>query len=197
MNGRHQAFLDAEALLEQHVHQRGQAIGRAGGVGNDVVPGRIILVMIDADDHRDVLVLGGGGDDDFFRAGGQMALGFQAVGEKAGGFDDQFHAQLFPRQGRGVLGADDVDVASIDDQDVIVGFVGRGFAGGNLAAKPSLGGIIFEEIGQIVRRNDIADGHDVHVGADHALLGDCPEDQAANASKTVDCNFYSHNSMSF
>jgi hypothetical protein len=44
---RHQALLDAPALLDQDVDHRRQAVGRATGVGDDVVPGRVILVVVD------------------------------------------------------------------------------------------------------------------------------------------------------
>ena len=149
--------------------------------------------MVDAHDHRDVLIFGRGGNDDFFGAGGQVAPGFGRVGEQAGAFDDQLGAQFFPGQARGVLGADHAHIAAVDGQNIVLRLVGRGWAGGDLAGKAPLGGIVFEEIGQIVRRNNIADGDDLHVGADHALLGDGAENQAADASEAVDCNFNCHN----
>ena len=72
------------------------------------------------------------------------------------------------------------------------GLSGGGFAGGNFALEAALGGIVFEEIGQIVRRNDVADGDDFDVLADHALFGDGAENQAPDATETIDCNFNCH-----
>ena len=71
VDGGHEAFLEAEAFLEQHMDERRQAVGGAGGVGNDVVLGRIVLVVVHAHHDRDVLVLGRGGDDDLLGAGGR------------------------------------------------------------------------------------------------------------------------------
>ncbi len=39
VDGGHQPLGDAEALLEQHMHDRREAVGGAGGVGDDVVVG--------------------------------------------------------------------------------------------------------------------------------------------------------------
>ena len=58
MDGRHQAFLDAEAFLEQHVHDRRQAVRRAARVGDDVVLAGVVLLVVDAHDDGDVLALG-------------------------------------------------------------------------------------------------------------------------------------------
>ena len=65
---RHQRAADAEVLV-QHLGHRREAVGGAGRVRDDVVLGRVVLLVVDADDDRDVLVLGGRGDDDLLRAG--------------------------------------------------------------------------------------------------------------------------------
>ena len=54
----HQTFLDAEAFLEKDVDDRRQAVRGATGVGNDVVLGRVVLLVVDAHDDGDVLALG-------------------------------------------------------------------------------------------------------------------------------------------
>ena len=72
--------------------ERGQAIGRAGGIGNDVVLRGIVFAFVYTDDDGDVVVLGGSGDNDFFGACNEVTFGLFAVGEQAGRFDDQFYA---------------------------------------------------------------------------------------------------------
>ena len=47
----HQAGLDADAFLQQHVDDGREAVGRAGGVGDDVVLGRVVLALVDAHDE--------------------------------------------------------------------------------------------------------------------------------------------------
>jgi hypothetical protein len=39
VDGGHQAFVDAETFLEQHMNNRREAVRGAGGVGNDVMLG--------------------------------------------------------------------------------------------------------------------------------------------------------------
>ena len=43
----HQPLGDAKALM-QHLDHRGDGVGGAGGVGDDVVPGPVVLVLVDA-----------------------------------------------------------------------------------------------------------------------------------------------------
>src|SRR5690606_12319368 len=69
----HQTLDDAE-VLHQGLRHRRHAVGGAGGVGQDVVVGRVVLVVVDAHDDRQVLALGGGGDDDLLGAGVEVLL---------------------------------------------------------------------------------------------------------------------------
>jgi hypothetical protein len=79
------------------------------------------------------IALGRSGDDDLLRAGGDVAVRFFGIGEEAGGFDDEVHAERFPRQFRRRLGADDEDVLAVDDEHIVFGFVGSGFLGADFA----------------------------------------------------------------
>ena len=90
-----------------------------------------------------------------------------------------------------------MDVAAIDDENIVLRFVRGRFAGGNLAFETALGGIVFEEVSQIVGGDDIADGDDFDILADHALFRDGAENEPANASKSIDCNFNCHIFNSF
>jgi hypothetical protein len=87
MHRRHPPFADAEALMD-HLGERRQAIGRARGVRDDVVLGRSVSVIVDAQDDREVWSLGRRRDDDFLRAGRQMLRRTIAIGEDAGGLED-------------------------------------------------------------------------------------------------------------
>src|ERR1043166_2236655 len=115
------------SMAKASLRQRGKAISGAGGVGNNVVPSAIVFALVHAHDDGDVVVLGGGGDDDLFRASDQVPLGLFAVGEQAGGFDDHFNPQRLPRKIRRVLGADDLYLLAVDDEDIILEAVRGGF----------------------------------------------------------------------
>ena len=60
----HDAADDAACFQDDLDHRR-QAVGGATGVGEDVVLGRVVLVVVDAEHDGEVLVGGGRGDDDF------------------------------------------------------------------------------------------------------------------------------------
>jgi hypothetical protein len=50
----------------------------------------------------------------------------------------------------------------------------------------------FHEIGEVVGRNDIADGDDFDVLADETLFDERAEDEATDASEPVNCDFDCH-----
>src|SRR5208283_4427524 len=62
VDGGHDAADDAECVVEHLDHGR-EAVGGATGVGEDVVLGRIVLVVVDAEHDGEVLVGGRGRDD--------------------------------------------------------------------------------------------------------------------------------------
>ena len=126
-----------------------------------------------------------------------MALGLLHVGEQAGGFNHQFHAQRLPRQFGGRLGADHLDILAIDDNHVVFGLVGGGFLGADRAFEAALDGIIFEQIRQVVRRHDIADRDHFDFLAHQSLFDERAEDQATDAPEPVDCYFHCHNFFVF
>jgi hypothetical protein len=91
VDGGHDAGRDAEGVVED-LDDRREAVCGAGGVGDDVVLGGDVLVVVDAEDDGEVLVLGRGRDDDLLDGGAEVRLGLLRVGEEAGGFDDDLRA---------------------------------------------------------------------------------------------------------
>ena len=85
-----------------------------------------------------------------------------------------------------------MDVFAVNDQDVIFGLVGGGFFGGDRAVEASLGGIIFEQISEVIGGNDIANRNNFNVFAHEALFDHRAEDQPPDAAKTINSNFHSH-----
>jgi hypothetical protein len=96
VHGGEQPALDAEAVV-QHLGHRREPIGGAGGIGDHLVLGRVVLAFVDAEDDGDVLVLRGRGDDDLLRAARRgVATRLGRVGEEPGGLDHQVHAHVGP-----------------------------------------------------------------------------------------------------
>jgi hypothetical protein len=105
------------------------------------------------------------------------------------------YAQLSPGELCRGLGTDDKDVLAVNDENVVFSFVSGGLLGTDGTRETTLRGVVLQQVGQVVGRNDIADGDDVERRTEKALLYEGAEDEAANATETVDCDFYSHNTL--
>ena len=192
VDGGHQTFLDAETFLEENVHERREAVRGAARVGDDVVIGRIVLLVVHAHDDRDVLALCRSRNNNLLRASHEMTFGLVGFGEEAGGFDDDVHAQRLPRQLGGRFGGDHFDLGTVDDEHIVLGFVRRRFLGADGSGEAALRGIVLEQIREIVGWDNVTDGDDFHFLADETLLDHRAEDQTADAAEPVDCNFDRH-----
>ena len=125
MHGGHETLLDAEAFLQEDVDDGCEAVGGAAGVGDDAVLGDIKLLVVDAHDDGDVLVLGGCGDDDLLGAGGDVALGLLALGEESGRLDHDIDAEFLPgKSGGAFLHGEALDLVAIHHEGVVL-FNGR------------------------------------------------------------------------
>ena len=193
VDGGHESFGDAKAFFEKHVNQGRQAVGGAGGVGNQMMPGGIIGFVVDShDDCSHAVAFGRRGDDDFFGAGLDVTLGFGAGGKETGGLDDDFNAHFFPRQAGRFAGADDANVLAIYRENIVGRLVHRRLPRRNDALEASLRRVVLEQISQVVRWDDIADGDNFYFVSGESLLHQSPKNQAANASKTVNRYFCCH-----
>ena len=186
VDGGHQALGDAEAFLEQDVHEGGEAVSGAGGVGDDVVLGGVVLVVVDADDNGDVLVLSRRGDDDLLGAGLEVAAGLGGLGEETRGLDDNLDAHGAPRELGGGLGGDDLDLVAVDHEHIVLGLVRGGLPGGDGASEATLGGVVLEKVGEVVGRDDVTDGDDIELGPQVTLLDEGAEDETADAAESID-----------
>src|SRR5690606_27626761 len=185
----HETTLDADRVVER-LGQRREAVGRAGGVRDDVVRGRVVVGVVDTDDERGVLVLRGRGDDDLLGAGVDVRLGLGRVGEEAGGLDDDVGAELAPREVGRVAFLEGADLLAVgDDGLVFVARVRVGYTGDGVVLEQVGEGLV---VGQVVHADDLdvgargedrpvevptdtaeavdsdADGHDVPPGASGA-----------------------------
>ena len=185
VDGGHQTLGNAEAFLEQHVHHGREAIGGTAGVGNNVMILCVVLVIVHAHHHGQILAFGGGTDNDFLRAGFEVSLRFFGISEQAGGFDHHIDAQLFPRQLGRSASADDFHFIAIDDERIVALMC-------DLAGKRALRGIIFNKVREIIRRDDIAHCDDVDRRAHESLFHHRAVSQPANPPETINCNFDSH-----
>ena len=144
----------------------------------------------DLHDDGDVLAFGRGGDDDFFTSGGDVALGFIGLGEETGGFDHEVDPQLFPWEGGGAfLHGETFDFVSVDHEDVVLRHGGGRFGAGDVEVKTALGGIVFDEVGEVVCGYKVVDGDHLKFGSEESLLAESPENQSAYPTESINCDF--------
>ena len=98
VDGRHQAFLDAE-VVEHDLGDRGQAVGRAAGVGHDrVLPALYFSSLTPMTNVGMSLSLAGAEMTTRLAPAVRCLLRTLAGGEQAGGLDHVVDLEVLPRQ---------------------------------------------------------------------------------------------------
>ena len=180
MNGGHQALFNAELVIENLCH-RCQAVGGAGCCGDDVVVCGIVGVRVDAIDEGCVYFLARSGDDDLLGAGLEVSLGVVAVGEAAGGLDDEVYVVLAPLELLRVLFCGYHDAVAVNGNGLIVV--------SNFAIEAAQYGVVLQQVSQraVVGQVVYCNNFEVVV-----TLSDCTEKVTANAAKAIDTYADSH-----
>ena len=174
------------------MHDWREAVRGAGRVGNDVMHRQIELLIVHAHHDGDVFTLRRSGDDDLLGPSGDVALGLVRFGEETGGLDHELDAQFGPRELGGRARGNHEDFPAVDDEDVVLDLIGRRLLGADGAGELALRRVILEQVGKIVGGDDVSDGDDVERRSEQALFHECAENQATDATETVDCDFYCH-----
>src|SRR5947207_5792801 len=183
VNGVHQAAVDAEQVMDD-LGGGGEAVRRAARIADDVVAGRVVAALVDAEDDRDVLTLGRGADDHLLRAGLEMGACLPCIREQAGRLEDDVDAQLTPGQRGRILLLEHLDLAPVDDQGVL------GVVDGSRIG--AIRRVVLEQQ-RIERRVDqVVDGHDFDVGRP---LDQRLERLSPDPAEAVDADPYSHGSF--
>src|SRR5690606_10108963 len=169
MDRGHETFQDAPIVVHD-LGKRRQTIGRAAGIGHDVL-GRVVLLVVHAH-HEHGSVGGRGGNDHLLGAGGEMRLGFFHRGEKARGFDYEIGAYGVPFEIGRILFGGDADGLAVHDEFAVLGF-GRAF-------ELAVGGIVLAHVGYVVHVDEFVDPDDFHIVA----LDGGPERQTTNPAES-------------
>ncbi len=153
MDGGHEPLADAEGVV-QDLDDGGQAVGGAGGVGDDVVPAGVVLGVVDAEDDCEVFAFGGGADDDLLGAAAvDVGAGLLCGGEQPRGLDHDLDAEVFPRDLGGIALGEHLDGLPIDGDGVV--------AGGDVAREDAVVAIVLEEVCVGGRAGEVVHGDDL------------------------------------
>ena len=181
----HQAELDAERGVK-HLRDGREAVRGARAVREQVMFRAVVELVVDAHDDGEVVVLRGRRDDDLLRAGVEVRLALLLVGEEARALEHDVDAELFPRELRGVLFCEDLDVFPCEGK---LAFACRGLRLG--AAVDRVVVVKVSERGWI---REVVDGDELEI-RDFALLKRA-DDAAADSSETVDGDLLRHGDTS-
>jgi hypothetical protein len=77
----HQSFFDAKAFFQEDMHHGCETVRRATRVRDDVVFRRVVLLVVNAHNDRDVIVFRRRGNDHLLRSGLDMAARFSRFSE--------------------------------------------------------------------------------------------------------------------
>ena len=188
MNSGHDAGHDGIRLV-QGIGHRGQAVGGAGSRGDNLVfLGQGLLV--DAVDDGLQVIAGRGRDDDLLGASSDVSHALLFAGVEAGALQHDIDAQLAPGAILGILDGVDLDLLAVDD-DGVVGGVNGVLVLADAAQERTLRGIVLQQVSKHLGAGQVVDGNDfIALRLEHLT-----ESQTADAAKTIDSNFDSHNKI--
>ena len=161
MDGGHETLSNAELVVDD-LGERGQAVGGAGCVGEDVdVLG--VGLFVDTDDKHG-RVGRRGGDDDLLGTTLQVELGLFMLGEDTGRLDHVPDARVLPGDVGGVLFAVELDGLAVDNERVTL-VVDR-------TLEDAVGTVVFEHVGGVVNLNEgVVDGDNVYASVFETVDG--------------------------
>ena len=182
VDGGHQATDDTDMLV-QHLGDRREAVGGAGGVRNHGVRGAQHIV-VDAVDHRGVdIVAAWRGDHDLLRAAREVRRGLRLAGEEARTLEHKIDAELAPRELRGVALRQHLDAIAVDHHRVALDRDRTG----ELAVRRVVAG----QVGVGRRVAEVVDRHDLDL-ARAARFVERAQHIAPDAAVAVDAHLDRH-----
>src|SRR5271166_3561541 len=184
MDRRHEAVLDADRVVEHFRHRR-ETVGRARGVGDDVmVLGQ--LVVVDAVDDGEIGAVRRRGDHYPLGAGGQKHRGLVARGELAGALHPDVDAERLVGQLGRILDRGHFDLVPADDDHVAVN--------DDLMGKTAVHGVETKQVRVGLHRAEVVDRDDLDILA--ARLDHRTQHEPPDPSKAVNRYLRGHRELS-
>ena len=160
---------------------RGEAVGGAGGRGDDVViSGQDVMVDVEHDGGE--VIARRSGDDDLLGAGVDVSLGLGLAGVETGALQHDVDVELAPRELCRVSLGVDGDLLAVDLNEVLASHDGV------VAGVVALRRVVLQEVSKHLGGGEVVDSDDL--GA--LMTKHLTEGQAADATKAVDSNLNCH-----
>ncbi len=177
VGGGHHAFDDAKVIVE-HLGDRGQAVGGAASVADDVVLVVVVFIVVHANDKGAIFVLTRSGNQHFLCPCVQVLGCPFLADEHAGRLNDQIHIPGFPGQIFGVAIGGALDGVTIDGDRVVICL--------NVSPESAQHCVVLQQV-------SVGSGVRGVVDSDHlklAIFSACPAAHKvpADASKSVNCD---------
>ena len=177
---RHEAGLDPAELV-QHLRERRDTVRRAGGVRDDVMRVRVVLVVVHAEHDRDVRIRRRSGDDDLLRTRVEMLLRSLAIGEEPGRLEHDIDAEVSPRKRRRVALGEHPNLLTGRAQDALGEL--------DLALERAEIRVVAQEVRHRLRVPEIVQRDDLDVRAERVLRA---EEVPPDAAEPVDAHPSAH-----
>ena len=179
VHGGHRTGNDPEEAFHDEGY-RSKAVRGARGVGNDMVLGRIVVVVVYAHDDGEVFFLRRGCNDDFLGAVLDVDMGLFGGTENTRGFDHHVDAIGSPGEELGIAFREAMDLPVAHGG--IVAFH-HGVKIGTAVVR-----IVFEQMEVGFRIEEVVDGDDFHFILIFGVQS--AEDLPADTAETVDADSY-------
>ncbi len=182
VNRCHDTLSNAEGVVE-HLCQWSQAIGRAGGVGDDDVAAVQIIVVDTQYDSLIDFILRRHCQDNSLGSGFEMLLEGLSVPENPCCLDDHVDSQLGPGKFGGVR-LDEHFYLVVPNLHLPVAYF-------DLLIEAAHHRVVLEQVGEDVVVREVVDGHDFDARV--RPRGDDPENGPPDATESIDCNLHIRN----
>jgi len=179
VDGRHRSADDLELIVDNLGYWR-QAVRCARSIGNNVMFGRIVLIVIHAHDNGDVFVLSRSRNDDLFHRATHVLLGIFCIGESSRGLDHNLRANGSPIQLRRVLLGKYADSLVVDLYAVP--------ARSDVMGKIAQNRIVLKQVRESFRIGQIVNRYELQI----RIIKSRTKNVTSDTPESIDADFYRH-----
>mmetsp|Transcript_3228 Transcript_3228/g.3973 ORF Transcript_3228/g.3973 Transcript_3228/m.3973 type:complete len:359 (-) Transcript_3228:18-1094(-) len=188
MDGGHQALLNSNALLQEHMADGCQAIGGAGSIGHHIHAALVVFGVVHTTDQSLQIAFARGADDDLLGTSLDVSCRLVGLHEDTSRLNHKLHTHLLPGQGLGTFtaGLDALDLVAVHDELVLLTNL-------HVVLEFAVHRVILHLIRKVLRiRGHIHHAHHVQLAAQEVLIANGLEDHTSDAAEAVNADLGGH-----